>query len=71
MAILPCCTCVFQAIKSTAASLGMPPLALFAGYLIIISFAMSHSKVYVEGTDLVEPVLIWLLDQESHHFGLI
>ena len=50
----------FQAIKSTAASLGMPPLALFAGYLIIISFAMSHSEVHVEGTDLVEPVLIWL-----------
>ena len=38
----------------------MPPLAVLAGYIVIISFAMSHSEVHIEGTDLVEPVLVWL-----------
>lgn len=38
----------------------MPPTALLAGLLIITSFAMSHSVVEVEGTDWVEPVLVWL-----------
>ena len=38
----------------------MPPTALLAGLLIITSFAMSHFVVEVEGTDWVEPVLVWL-----------
>ena len=38
----------------------MPALAVLAGYLIIISFAMSHSVIEIDKTDLVEPVLVWL-----------
>jgi len=61
----------FQAIKSTAASLGMPPLALFASYLIIINFVMSHSEVHVEGTALVEPVLSICMPTGSGKSSLI
>lgn len=38
----------------------MPATAVLAGLLFIISFSMSHSVVKVEGTDWVEPVLVWL-----------
>ena len=38
----------------------MPPTALLAGLLMIVGFAMSHSVVEVEGTDWMEPVLLWL-----------
>lgn len=38
----------------------MPPSAVLVGLLPIVSFAMSHSAVEVEGTDWVEPVLLWI-----------
>ena len=38
----------------------MPAVAVLAGLLMIISFSMSHSCVVVEGTDWVEPVILWL-----------
>jgi hypothetical protein len=39
---------------------GMPPTALLVGLLMIVGFAMSQSIVEVEGTDWMEPVLLWL-----------
>ena len=38
----------------------MPPVAVLAGLLLILSFAMSHSIVQVEGTYWMEPVLLWI-----------
>ena len=38
----------------------MPSTAVLYGLLIIMSFAMSHSVVEVEGTDWLEPVLVWI-----------
>ena len=49
-----------QKLYTTASSLGIPPLAFLAGYLVVISFAMAHSVVKIEGTSLIEPVLVWL-----------
>lgn len=40
--------------------MSMPPLAVLSGLLLIVSFSMSHSVVEVEGTDWVEPVLLWI-----------
>ena len=38
----------------------MSPMAVLAGYILIISFSMTHSVVEVEGTNIIEPVLVWL-----------
>ena len=38
----------------------MPATAVLAGLLLIVSFSMSHSVVEVEGTDWLEPVLLWI-----------
>ena len=38
----------------------MPAVAVLAGLLLIVSYSMSHSVVAVDGTDWVEPVLLWL-----------
>ena len=38
----------------------MPLTAVLAGLQIVTSFCMSHSVVQVEGTDWIEPVLLWL-----------
>ena len=38
----------------------MPATAVLAGLLLIVSFSMSHSVVELEGTDWVEPVLLWI-----------
>ena len=40
--------------------MNMPPLAVLAGLLLIVGFAMSHSVVEIEGTGWVEPVLLWI-----------
>ena len=42
----------------------MPPVAVLAGLLLTVSFAMSHSTVQVEGTDWMEPVLPSACPQE-------
>ena len=49
--------CSFQACHQAGRCMSMPPLA---GLLLIVSFLMSHSVVEVEGTDWVEPVLLWI-----------
>ena len=38
----------------------MPPTAVLAGLIFIVSFSMSHSVVNVEDMDWNEPVLVWL-----------
>ena len=38
----------------------MPASAVLLGLLVIVSFAMSHSAIQVEGTDWIEPALIWI-----------
>jgi hypothetical protein len=38
----------------------MPAVAVLAGLLLIVSYSMSHSVVTVDGTDWVEPVLLWI-----------
>ena len=38
----------------------MPPTAVLAGLVLITSYSMSHSVAEVEGTDWLEPVLVWL-----------
>lgn len=38
----------------------MPPTAVLAGLVFITSYSMTHSVVEVEGTDWLEPVLVWL-----------
>jgi energy-coupling factor transporter ATP-binding protein EcfA2 len=38
----------------------MPSVAVLAGLILIVSFGMSHSNVVVDGTDWVEPVLLWI-----------
>ena len=40
--------------------MNMPALAVLAGLLLIVGFAMSHSVVEIEGTGWVEPVLLWI-----------
>ena len=38
----------------------MPADAVLPGLIMIISFAIFHSDVQVEGLDWVEPVLVWV-----------
>ena len=38
----------------------MPSSTALFGLVVIISFVMSHSAVAVQGTDWVEPVLLWI-----------
>ena len=38
----------------------MPASAVLLGILIIISFSMSRSAIQVDGTDWVEPILLWI-----------
>ena len=38
----------------------MPPTAVLAGLLTIVSFSMSHFIVKVDGSGLCEPVLLWI-----------
>ena len=38
----------------------MPIDAVLAGLIMIISFAISHSAIQIEGIDWVEPVIVWV-----------
>lgn len=38
----------------------MPATAVLLGLLVIVSFTMSHSAIEVEGTEWIEPVLLWI-----------
>lgn len=35
-------------------------MAVLAGLVLIVGYSMAHSVVVVEGTDWVEPVLLWI-----------
>ena len=49
-----------QACYQAAKAISMPPTAVLAGLVFITSYSMSHSVVEVEGTDWLEPVLVWM-----------
>ena len=49
-----------QNINAVSQALSMPPTAVLAGLLTIVSFSMSHSIVKVDGSELCEPVLLWI-----------
>lgn len=49
-----------QACEQISQALSIPPTAVLAGLLLVVSFSMSHSIVEVDGTDWKEPVLLWL-----------
>ena len=38
----------------------MPASAVSLGLLVIMSFAMSHSAIQVEGMDWIEPAIVWI-----------
>ena len=38
----------------------MPATAVLYGLLVVVGFFMAHSVVEVEGTDWIEPVLVWI-----------
>ena len=38
----------------------MPATAVLAGLILIVGYSMSHSVVAVEGTEWVEPILVWI-----------
>lgn len=46
--------------QQVGTAISMPPLAVLAGLLVVVGFCMSHSVVVQEGTDWVEPVLVWM-----------
>ena len=39
----------------------MPATTVLAGLLLVVSFSMSHLVIEVQGTDRVEPVLLWIV----------
>ena len=41
-------------------AISMSPTAVLAGLILIVGFTMSHSVVKIEGTNWMEPVLLWL-----------
>lgn len=41
-------------------AISMSPSAVLAGLILIVAFSLSHSVVEIEGTDWVEPVLLWI-----------
>ena len=51
---------LLQACKQVGMAISMPPVAVLSGLLMILSFSMSHSCVVVEGTDWLEPVILWI-----------
>ena len=40
--------------------MSMPATAVLSGRIIIISFMLSHSNVSVDGTQWMEPVILWV-----------
>lgn len=38
----------------------MPPSAVLVGLLPVISYSMSHCSIEIDGTDWVEPVILWI-----------
>lgn len=40
--------------------MSMPATAVLSGLLVIVSFFLAHSTVEVDGTQWVEPVIVWI-----------
>ena len=40
--------------------MSMPPTAVSTGLMVIVSFMLAHSHVNVEGTQWMEPVVLWV-----------
>lgn len=53
-------TFMLQGCDQIAKAICLPPTAVLYGFIIIMSFAMSHSVVEASETDWVEPVLVWI-----------
>ena len=51
---------LLQGCKQVGRAISIPPVAVLAGLLLTVGFAMSHSTVQVEGTDWVEPAILWI-----------
>ena len=51
---------LMQGCSQVGKAISMPATAVLFGLLVIVSFSMSHCSVEVEGTDWIEPVLLWL-----------
>ena len=49
-----------QGCQQIGRAISIPAVAVLAGLLMITSFSMSHSCVEVQGTDWVEPVILWI-----------
>ena len=49
-----------QGCKQIGKAVSVPPVAILAGLLILVSFCISPAIIDVSGTDWVEPALIWL-----------
>ena len=49
-----------QGCEQVGKPISMPPSAVVMGLLPVVRFAMSHLAVEVEGTDWIEPVLLWI-----------
>ena len=41
-------------------AISMPASAVLLGLLVIVSFTMSHSAIEVDGTDWIEPAILWI-----------
>ncbi len=52
--------CALQGCAQVGKALSVPPTAILSCLLLLISFFASHSSVVVEGTNWVEPVIVWL-----------
>ena len=49
-----------QGCRQVGRAISIPPISVLAGLLVTVGFAMSHSCVHVQGTDWMEPVLLWI-----------
>lgn len=52
--------CAMQGCTQAGKAISMPAAAVLFGLLTIVSYTMSHSVVEVEGTDWIEPALLWV-----------
>ena len=62
-----------SSMRSTGRAMSVPTAAVLTGIISLVAFFISHSVVEVEGTDWVEPVLLWVsigITTGSHHFSI-
>ena len=46
--------------QQVGTAISIPSIAVLAGLLLTVGFAMSHSTLQIEKSDWVEPVLLWI-----------